>query len=319
MSDTAVTFDDIKTAARRIAPFASRTPLLWSSTLNASVGAQVSFKCENLQKIGAFKFRGALNAVMSLDDARAKPGVATHSSGNHGAALALAARLRGIPAFVVMPENAPQPKREAVRAYGGEIVTCAPGLKAREATLATLIEERGLEVVHPYDDARVIAGQGTCALEILEEMPDVDVILVPVGGGGLISGTAIAVNGIRPEIRVIGAEPALADDAWQALETGERVVLDNPDTVADGLRASLGELNFAIIREHVESIVRVEEAAIVEAMKYAFSRLKLVIEPSSAVPVAVVLKGLVDLHGLKAVVVLTGGNVDLDHLPWVTR
>ncbi len=319
MPDTAVTFDDVKAAARRIAPFASRTPLLKSSTLNASVGGQVYFKCENLQKTGAFKFRGALNAVMSLDDSRAKAGVATHSSGNHGAALALAARLRGIPAYIVMPDNALPPKREAVLAYGGEIVACAPGLKAREATLAALIEERGLEVVHPYDDARVIAGQGTCALEILDEIPDVDAILVPVGGGGLISGTAVAVRGMRPEIRVIGAEPAAADDAWQALESGERVVLDNPDTIADGLRASLGELNFAIMREHVHSIVRVEEAAIVEAMKHVFSRLKLVIEPSSAVPVAAVLGGLVDFHSLKAVVVLTGGNVDLDHLPWVAR
>lgn len=319
MGETVVSFDDIKIAARRIAPFASRTPLLRSSTLNASTGGQVYFKCENLQKIGAFKFRGALNAVMSLDDARAKAGVATHSSGNHGAALALAARLRGIPACVVMPENAPGPKRAAVLAYGAEVVTCAPGLKARESTLAALIKERGSELVHPYDDARVIAGQGTCALEILEEMPDVDVILVPVGGGGLISGTAIAVGGIRPEIRVIGAEPAVADDAWQALETGERVILNNPDTVADGLRASLGVLNFAIIREHVEGIVRVDESSIIDAMKYVFARLKLVIEPSSAVPVAAVLGGLVDLHGLKAAVVLTGGNVDLDHLPWMTR
>ena len=317
MPVTAVSFDDIKAAARRIAPFASRTPLLRSSTLNASVSGQVYFKCENLQKTGAFKFRGALNAVMSLDDSRAKAGVATHSSGNHGAALALAARLRGIQAYIVMPDNAPPPKREAVLAYGGEVVACAPGLKAREATLAALMEERGLEVVHPYDDARVIAGQGTCALEILDEIPDVDVILVPVGGGGLISGTAIAVGGIRPEIRVIGAEPAAADDAWQSLESGERVVLDNPDTIADGLRASLGELNFAIMREHVQSIVRVEEAAIVEAMRYVWSRLKLVIEASSAVPVAAMLGGSVDLHGLKAVVVLTGGNADLDHLPWV--
>ena len=314
-----LTFEDIEAAARRIAPVAVRTPMMRSSTLNQQMGAQIYFKCENLQKIGAFKIRGAMNAVMSLDNGRAAHGVGTHSSGNHGAALSLAAGHRGIPAYVVMPENALQAKQDAVRGYGGNIIHCQPGLKAREAALDALVAERGIEVVHPYDDPRVIAGQGTCALEILQDMPDVDLIIVPVGGGGLISGTLLTVEGIRPEVRVAGAEPARADDAAASLESGERVILDNPDTIADGLRASLGELNFSIMKDRVDQIARVEEAAIVDAMKFVFSRLKLVIEPSAAVAVAAVLQRLISVKGLRVVVVLSGGNVDLDHLPWQTE
>ncbi len=314
-----LTFEDIEAAARRIAPVAVRTPMMRSSTLNQQMGGQIYFKCENLQKIGAFKIRGAMNAVMSLDNGCAAHGVGTHSSGNHGAALSLAAGHRGIPAYIVMPENASQAKQDAVRGYGGNIIHCQPGLKAREAALDALVAERGIEVVHPYDDPRVIAGQGTCALEILQDMPDVDLIIVPVGGGGLISGTLLTVEGIRPEVRVAGAEPARADDAAASLESGERVILDNPDTIADGLRASLGELNFSIMKDRVDQIARVEEAAIVDAMKFVFSRLKLVIEPSAAVAVAAVLQRLISVKGLRVVVVLSGGNVDLDHLPWQTE
>lgn len=319
MSRVTLTFEDIEAAARRIAPVAVRTPMMRSSTLNQQMGAQIYFKCENLQKIGAFKIRGAMNAVMSLDNGRAAHGVGTHSSGNHGAALSLAAGHRGIPAYIVMPEDASQAKQDAVRGYGGNIIHCQPGLKAREAALDALVAERGIEVVHPYDDPRVIAGQGTCALEILQDMPDVDLIIVPVGGGGLISGTLLTVEGIRPEVRVAGAEPARADDAAASLESGERVILDNPDTIADGLRASLGELNFSIMKDRVDQIARVEEAAIVDAMKFVFSRLKLVIEPSAAVAVAAVLQRLISVKGLRVVVVLSGGNVDLDHLPWQTE
>ncbi|MBA3563155.1 MAG: pyridoxal-phosphate dependent enzyme [Gammaproteobacteria bacterium] len=279
--------------------------------LDGRAGAQVFCKAENLQKVGAFKFRGAANAVFSLPDDAAARGVATHSSGNHGAAVALAARLRGIPAYVVMPHDAPAAKRAAVAHYGADIRACRPGLGSRERALDDLIAATGAQVIHPYNDHRVIAGQGTAALELLEECAGLDALLVPVGGGGLLSGTAIAGKGLVPGIRIIGVEPRQADDAWQSLTTGRRVIVDSPDTVADGLRASLGELTFAIIRRHVDEIVRVEEAAIVAAMRFVWERMKLVIEPSAAVPVAALLEGAAGVAGLRVGVILSGGNVDL--------
>ena len=306
----------IRGAAARIRPYAHRTPVMTCRSLDERVGAQLFMKCENLQKVGAFKFRGACNAVFSLSEAEAARGVATHSSGNHAQALALAARMRGIPAYIVMPRNAPAVKQAAVAGYGGIITLCEPTLAARETTLAEVVAATGAEVVHPYNDARVIAGQGTATLELLEDVPDLDVIMAPVGGGGLLSGTAIAARAIAPRIRVIAAEPAGADDAFRSLAAGHIVPSVQPQTIADGLLTSLGDLTFPIIREHVEQIVTVSEPAIVEAMKFVWERAKLVVEPSGVVPVAALWEGKVDLRGLRIGVILSGGNVDLAHLPW---
>jgi threonine dehydratase len=304
------TLATVREAAARIAAYAARTPVFTSATLDARVGARVFCKAESLQKTGAFKFRGAANAVFSLDQATAARGVATHSSGNHGAALALAARLRGVRAWVVMPDNAPAAKRAAVEGYGAEIRPCRPGLAARERALAELVASTGAAPIHPYDDHSVIAGQGTAVLELLEACPDLDTVAVPVGGGGLLSGTAVAGKGLKPELRVIGVEPSQADDARRSLQAGRRIVVDAPETIADGLRASLGERTFAIIRSHVDDIVCVGEADIVTAMRFVWERMKLVIEPSAAVPVAALLGGLVP--GERIGIVLSGGNVDLD-------
>lgn len=307
----------IKRAAERIRPYAHRTPVVTCESLNRELGAQVLLKCENLQKVGAFKFRGACNAVYSLSAGEAERGVATHSSGNHAQALALAARLRGIPAHIVMPDNAPAVKKAAVAGYGGRIVFCDPTLAAREATLARVVAETGATVVHPYNDERVIAGQGTAALEFLQDVPDLDAILTPVGGGGLLSGAAIAATEISPRIRVIGAEPELADDACRSLAAGRILPAVSPSrTIADGLLTSLGSLTFPIIRERVERIVTVSEAGIVAAMRFVWERAKLVIEPSAAVPVAALWERKIDLAGLRVGVILSGGNVDLDRLPW---
>lgn len=311
------TFDDVRGAADRIDRIVHRTPVMTCASLNERVGAQVFCKCENFQKAGAFKFRGASNAVMSLSDAEARRGVATHSSGNHGAALALAARYRGVPAHVVMPSNAPASKRAAVAAYGGTIVYCEPTQQARETTLESVVLETGAVFVHPYDNAGVIAGQGTAALELLADVPDLDVILAPVGGGGLISGTALTAAACSSGTRVVAAEPEAADDAYRSLAAGRILPANYPDTVADGLRTSLGELTFAIIRSHVAEIVTVSEEAIVAAMRYVWERMKIIIEPSSAVPIAALLDGRLDVSGQRVGVVLTGGNVDLARLPWL--
>jgi threonine dehydratase len=315
---TTPTLTDIRQAAVRIRPYAHRTPVLTCASLDQQVGAQVFMKCENLQKVGAFKFRGACNAVFSLTGEEAARGVATHSSGNHAQALALAARLRGIPAYIVMPDNAPAVKKAAVAGYGGQITFCEPTLQARESTLAQIADETGASVVHPYNDYRVIAGQGTAALELLEEIPDLDVVIAPVGGGGLLSGTAIAAKGFAPHIRVIAAEPAMADDACRSLQAGHIVPSENPKTIADGLLTSLGTLTFPIIQGHVEQIVTVSEAGILTAMKFIWERAKLVVEPSGAVPVALLWERKIDLSGLRVGVILSGGNVDLDKLPWQT-
>lgn len=316
MSKTTPTLLDIRQAAERIRPYAHRTPVLNCTSLDQRVGAQVFMKCENLQKVGAFKFRGACNAVFSLTDEEAMRGVATHSSGNHAQALALAARLRGVPAYIVMPENAPAVKKAAVAGYGGQITFCEPTLQARETTTKQIARETGATVIHPYNDARVIAGQGTAALELLEEISDLDVVIAPVGGGGLLSGTAIAARGINPGIRVIGAEPEMADDAYRSLRAGHILPSENPQTVADGLLTSLGDLTFPIIQQHVEQIVTVSEAGIMAAMKFIWERAKIIIEPSAAVPIALLWEHKIDLGGLRVGVILSGGNVDLDRLPW---
>ncbi len=310
------TLNDILKAAERIQPYAHRTPVITNSSLNQQVDAQVFLKCENLQKVGAFKFRGACNAVYSLSDEEAAHGVCTHSSGNHAAALALAARMRGIPAYIVMPNNAPSVKKNAVAGYGGLITFCEPTLQARESTLEQIRHDTGATVVHPYNDERVIAGQGTAALELLEDVPDLDVIIAPVGGGGLLSGTAIAATETRKGIRVIAGEPEMADDAFRSMLAGAIIPSENPKTIADGLLTSLGSLTFPIIQQRVEQIVTVSEAGIIDSMKYVWERAKIIIEPSSAVAVGVLWEQKIDLSGLKIGVIISGGNVDLQKLPW---
>ena len=312
----ATTLNDILKAAERIRPHAHRTPVITNSSLNQQVDAQVFLKCENLQKVGAFKFRGACNAVYSLSEKEAALGVCTHSSGNHAAALALAARMRGIPAYIVMPNNAPSVKKNAVVGYGGLITFCEPTLQARERTLEQIRHDTGATVVHPYNDERVIAGQGTAALELLQDVPDLDVIIAPVGGGGLLSGTSIAATEIKKGIRVIAGEPEMADDAFRSMTAGAIIPSDNPKTIADGLLTSLGSLTFPIIQQRVEQIVTVSETGIIDSMKYVWERAKIIIEPSSAVAVGVLWEQKIDLSGLKIGVIISGGNVDLQKLPW---
>jgi len=311
------TFADVQTAAARIKPYAHRTPVLTCTSLNELVGAELFCKCENFQKVGAFKFRGACNAVFSLSDEEARYGVVTHSSGNHAAAVALAARLRGISAHIVMPDNAPAVKKAAVAGYGGTIVYCAPTLAARESTLERVVGETGATFIHPYNDARVIAGQGTAALELLTDVSDLDAIMAPVGGGGLLSGTAIVTAALAPSTQVIAAEPEAADDAYRSLQAGKILPALDPRTIADGLRTSLGELTFAVIQRHVQQIVTVSEAAIIQAMRHVWERMKILIEPSAAVPIGVLLEKKIDLTGKRIGVLLSGGNTDLDRLPWL--
>ncbi|MBK7320155.1 pyridoxal-phosphate dependent enzyme [Candidatus Villigracilis affinis] len=310
------TLTEIHQAAERIKPYAHRTPVLTNESLNQKVGAQVFLKCENLQKVGAFKFRGACNAVFSLSDEEAMRGVVTHSSGNHAAALALAAKMRGIPAYIVMPSNAPSVKKEAVAGYGGQITFCEPTLAARESTMEGIRQKTGATVVHPYNNEKVIAGQGTAAMELLEDIPDLDVIIVPVGGGGLLSGTSIAAVGIKKGIRIIAGEPEMADDAFRSMQAGKIIPSENPKTIADGLLTSLGDLTFPIIQKNVEQIVTVSEAGIIASMKFIWERAKIIIEPSSAVAIGVLWEKKIDLSGLKVGVIISGGNVDLNKLPW---
>jgi threonine dehydratase len=314
---TPPTLDDIRRAAERIRPYAHRTPVLTCASLDRETGAHVFLKCENLQKVGAFKFRGAANAVFSLSEADTIRGVATHSSGNHAQALALAARLRGMSATIVMPRTAPAVKKAAVAGYGARIVFCEPTLAAREAALAEVVAATGAHVVHPYDDDRVIAGQGTAALELLEDVPDLDVVMTPVGGGGLLSGTSIAVAALAPRVRTIGAEPEMADDAWRSLKAGRIIPSVNPKTIADGLLTSLSPRTFGIIRRNVDRIVTVGETAIAAAMKFVWERAKIIIEPSAAVPVGALWERKFDGTGLRVGVILSGGNVDLEKLPWL--
>ncbi|MFI4967827.1 MAG: pyridoxal-phosphate dependent enzyme [Gammaproteobacteria bacterium] len=309
----------VRAAAERIAPYIRRTPVMRCPRLDAETGAEVFFKCENFQEMGAFKLRGASNAVQSLTADAIGRGVATHSSGNHGAALALAARRRGMPACVVMPDNASAFKRRKVEEYGARIIYCEPTQAGREAALQRFVTESGAAVVHPYNDVAVMAGQGTAALELHAEVPGLDMVLTPLGGGGLLSGTAVVTRAVRPAAKIYGAEPMGADDAWRSLQAGKVTPVDHPDTVADGLRATIGLLTFAVIRADVDAVLRVEDSDTVAAMRYVWEHMKIVIEPSAAVPVAAVLKGLADVRGKRVGVILSGGNLDLDHLPWSVK
>ncbi len=306
----------IRAAHARIAPYIRRTPVFTCAALDDAVGAQLFWKCENFQQVGAFKARGACNAVFSLSDAAAAKGVVTHSSGNHGAALAYAAKRRGIPAFVVMPENAAKAKLANVAHFGATIRLCAPTQAAREQACADVARETGATLVHPYDDVRVIAGQGTATLELLDEVPDLDAIIAPVGGGGLLSGTAIAASGVKPGITVLGAEPKGADDAARGFVSGKVEALPHPATIADGLRATLSPRTLHALRTHVAAIGTASEDAIVRAMRLTWEQMKIVIEPSSAVPLACLLEGMLPAGGKRIGIIVTGGNVDLDRLPW---
>ncbi|MDO8538955.1 MAG: pyridoxal-phosphate dependent enzyme [Opitutaceae bacterium] len=313
-----MTIEDLRQAQARIRPHIRRTPVLTSTLLDRETGARLFFKCENFQKVGAFKSRGACNAVFSLTDAEAKPGVATHSSGNHAAALARAAALRGIAAHIVMPQNSPKPKQAAVAGYGGRIVLCEPTLAARERTCESVMAATGATLIHPYNDERIIAGQGTAAIELLEEVPDLDIVIAPVGGGGLLSGTALAVKALRPGARVLGAEPAQADDAAESMQAG-RIVSKPANTIADGLRTMLGDRTFAILKDNVDGIATVSEEGIVSAMRRLWEIMKIVVEPSGAVPFGVVREHPDLFAGKRVGIILSGGNVDLDALPWMSR
>ena len=309
----------IRAAHARIRPHILRTPVLTNARLDAACGGKLFFKCENLQKVGAFKTRGATNAVFSLTDAEAAQGVATHSSGNHAAALARAARLRGIRAHIVMPSNSSKVKVRAVEGYGGKITFCEPTQAAREATCARVLAETGATLIHPFEDERVMAGQGTAALELLEDFPDLDLILCPVGGGGLLAGTAVAAKALRPQINIVAVEPAEAGDAAQSFLAGRLLPFAKAQTIADGLRTNIGAPNFAIMQREVADVVTVSEAAIVAGMRMIWDAVKIIIEPSAAVPYAAILERRVEVTNLRVGIILTGGNVDLDALPWMRK
>lgn len=318
-NNSKLTLEDIRAAHARIRDKIHRTPLMTSEVLDEMCGRRLFFKCENLQKVGAFKARGATNAVFLLTDAEAARGVVTHSSGNHAAALARAARLRGIPAYIVMPMDAPESKQAAVRRYGGRVVLCQPTMAAREAAAFKVQQDTGAEFVHPYDDWRVMAGQGTTAIEMLEDEPGLDAILCPVGGGGHLSGLAVAAKAMKPAIHVFGAEPAGADDAARSFRSGRIEPLGEPRTIADGLRASLGKKPFDEIRKFVDGVVTVSEAGIVKSMRTIWEVLKVIVEPSGALGFGAVLEpaeGRVPPADQRIGIVLTGGNLDLDKLPW---
>ncbi len=304
------TLSDIREAHQRIKPYIHKTPVLTNSALNELTGSQLFFKCENFQKVGAFKFRGASNTIFSLTDEEAQNGVVTHSSGNHAAALALAAKKRGITAYIVMPSTAPKVKIAAVKNYGGIITFCEPTLKSRESTAQKIIDETGALMIHPFNDYRIIAGQGTAALELMEDVPDLDIILAPVGGGGLLSGTAIAAKSLNPKIKVFAGEPKNADDAYRSKQAGHIIPSTDPNTIADGLKTSLGDKTFPIIRDFVDEIALATEAEIIDAMRLIFERMKIIVEPSSAVPAAVVFSKKVDVKNKKVGIIFSGGNVD---------
>jgi len=310
------TYKDVEKAHQLIQKYVHRTPVLTSKSINKITGGEIYFKCENFQKVGAFKFRGACNAVFSLPTEDAQKGVGTHSSGNHAAALALAASMKGIDAHIVMPENSPEIKKKAVAGYGAKITFCKPTLQARESTLAKVIEESGASEIHPYNNFHVIAGQGTVAKELIEEYGEFDLIIAPVGGGGLLSGTALSTKYLLPGCKVIAAEPDGADDAFQSFYSKTLIPSVNPKTIADGLLTSLGERNFKIILNKVDDIVTVTEENIVAAMRLIWERMKIIIEPSSAVPLAAVLEGKINITNKKVGIILSGGNMDLGKLPF---
>jgi threonine dehydratase len=307
--------DAVREAALRIARWAHRTPVMTSRALDQRCGAIAFLKCENFQRVGAFKFRGAMNAVLQLGADEREAGVITHSSGNHAQALALAGNLLGVPVTVVMPRNAPAVKRAATLGYGARIVLCDPSIQSREESTASEIAQHGFTLVHPFNDWNIIAGQGTAAWELLEETGPLDLVICPVGGGGLLAGTALAVEGRSPQIRVVGAEPANADDARRSLESGSIQTTTDPQTMADGLRTtSVGARTFAVIRGRVERILTVTESEILDALRFVWERVKIVIEPSSAVAVAPLLTGALDARGMRVGVLISGGNVDTDPL-----
>ncbi|WP_434617899.1 beta-hydroxyaspartate dehydratase BhcB [Tabrizicola sp. M-4] len=311
------TYEDVVEAHARIAPHIHRTPVLTSSFLNELTGAELFFKCENFQKAGAFKVRGASNAVFGLRDDQLERGVATHSSGNHALSLSYAAGRRGIPCTVVMPRTAPQAKKDAVRGYGGVIVECEPSTSSREAVFAEVQAQTGADFVHPYNDPRVIAGQGTCSRELMEQVEGLDAVVAPIGGGGMISGTCLTLSSIAPGVEIFAAEPVNADDAARSFRAGHIIADDAPDTVADGLKVPLKELTWHFVKHHVTDVLTATEDEIVEAMKLHWKRMKIVIEASCSVPLAVILKNPERFRGKRVGVILTGGNVDLDKLPWM--
>lgn len=311
------TFDDVLAAEKRIRPYIHRTPVLTSSYLNGLTGAELYFKCENFQKAGAFKVRGASNAVFGLDEETAKKGVATHSSGNHALSLSYAAGRRGIPVTVVMPRTAPEAKKAAVRGYGGKVVECEPSTSSREAVFAEVVAETGADFVHPYNDPRVIAGQATCSKELIERVDDLDAVIAPIGGGGMISGSCLTIANIAPETKIYAAEPKNADDACRSFKAGHIIADDAPQTVADGLKVPLKELTWHFVSNHVEDVLLATEQEIIDAMYLTWQRMKIVMEPSSAVPLATILKNPDLFAGKKVGVIITGGNVDLNKLPWM--
>lgn len=310
------TLEDMHIARERIKPYVHRTPVLTSRMLDEMTGASLFFKCENLQKAGAFKARGATNAVFSLTDEQAARGVATHSSGNHGTCLSYAAGQRGIPCTVVMPRTAPQAKKDAVRGYGAKVVECEPSTSSREAVFAKVVGETGAEFVHPYNDHRVIAGQATCSAELIEKVMGLDAVVAPIGGGGMISGTCLTLSSLAPRVKIYAAEPEQADDAYRSFKAGHIIADDAPETIADGLKVPLKELTWHFVQRHVADILTASEQDIVDAMKLIWKRLKIVMEPSSAVPLATILKNPSLFAGKRVGVIITGGNVDLDKLPW---
>src|SRR6184192_1785149 len=309
--------DRIRAAHERIRAYIHRTPVITSERMNETNGASLFFKCENFQKIGAFKARGATNAVFSLDEATARRGVATHSSGNHGAAVARAAKLRGIPAQIVMPSNSAKVKIRAVESYGARVVFCEPTEEARETACADVIAKTGATLIHSFENPDVIAGQGTAVVELLEDVPDLDFVMCPIGGGGLLSGTAVAAKSMRPNIKVIAVEPENADDAAQSFREGRVIHTEKKFTIADGLRTNVGEPNFAIIKRYTDDIVTVSEDAIISAMRTIWETMKIIVEPSAAVPYAAIQEGKIDVGGQRVGIILTGGNVDLETLPWM--
>jgi len=311
------TYEDVERAHERIRPHVHETPVLTSRTFNDLTGAKLFFKCENFQKAGVFKARGASNAVFSLSDAQAARGVATHSSGNHGLSLAYAAGRRGIPCHVVMPRTAPEAKKEAVRGYGGTITECEPSTSSREEVFARVVEETGAEFVHPYNDPRVIAGQATCSKELLAQTGGLDAVIAPIGGGGMVSGTCLTLSSIAPDVEIFAAEPKQADDAWRSLRAGHIIADDAPVTVADGLKVPLKDLTWHFVKNHVSDILLAEEQEIIDAMYLIWQRMKIVVEPSSAVTLAAILKNRETFAGKRVGVILTGGNVDLKKLPWM--
>ena len=310
-------YDDVVEAHERIKDHVHRTPVLTSSYLNQLTDAELFFKCENFQKAGVFKARGASNAVFSLSDEMAVKGVATHSSGNHALSLSYAAGRRGIPVTVVMPHSAPQAKKDAVIGYGGKIIECEPSTSSRESTFAQVVAETGAEFVHPYNDPRVIAGQGTCSRELIEQVDNLDTVIAPIGGGGLVSGTCLTLSNIAPEIKIYAAEPLNADDAARSLKAGYIIADDAPETIADGLKVPLKDLTWHFVSKHVTDILTATEQEIIDAMKLIWKRMKIVMEPSSAVPLATILKNKEIFAGKRVGIIITGGNVDLDLLPWL--